>query len=282
MFSLSGKTAIVTGASYGLGASFATTLAEAGANVVVAARSADKLADTAAAVEAHGVKALIQPCDVTDGEQVIATVANAWEAFGRVDILVNNAGVIADLAIMAEKVPDALFAQTIATNLNGVFSFCREVGARQLADGKGGSIINIASVAGVGGEYYFSPSYQASKAAVINLSRNLGVSWASRGVRVNSLCPGWFASEMTTPFFGIPDMMDRIEAQTPMHRHGAEHELDGVLLFLASDASSYMTGANLVVDGGTSSVLGGVDWTPELFGVVEGIAGDFGKPIRPA
>lgn len=282
LFTLARKTALVTGASYGLGARFATTLAEAGANVVVAARSVDKLEQTAKAVEEHGVKALVQACDVTDGEQVQATVAAAWETFGRVDVLVNNAGVIADMAIMAEKIPDALFAQTIATNLTGVFSFCREVGARQLADGKGGSIINVASVAGMGGEYNFSPSYQASKAAVINLSRNLGVSWASRGVRVNSLCPGWFTSEMTAPFLAIPEMVERIKAQTPMGRHGADDELDGMLIYLASDASRYVTGAVMAVDGGITACLGGQDWTPGLYNVVEGIAGDFGVPIRPA
>lgn len=204
LFDISGRTAIVTGASYGLGARFATTLAEAGANVVLAARSADKLAATAAACEAFGVKALVSPCDVTDGEQVAATVAAAWEAFGRADIVVNNAGVIAEAGVMPERVPDALFAQTMATNVNGLFSFCREAGARMLADGRGGSIVNIASIAGFGAQPHFPPAYQASKAAVINLTRNLGASWFGRGVRVNALCPGWFHSDMTAGFFGLP------------------------------------------------------------------------------
>jgi len=282
LFSVAGRTAIVTGASYGLGARMATTLAEAGANVVLAARSVDKLAEVATLVEAHGVKALVQGCDVTDPEQVAATVAATWETFGRADILVNNAGYIAETGIMPERIPDALFAQTMLTNVNGVFSFCREVGARQLADGKGGSIINVASVAGVGASAHFPSAYQASKAAVINLSRNLGVSWASRGVRVNALCPGWFPSEMTGPFFAVEPFMKRISAMTPMQRVGREHELDGALLFLASDASSYMTGNQLVIDGGTSSHLGGVDYSDELFETMTQIAGEYGTRIMPA
>ena len=149
-FSLKGKTAIITGASYGLGVGFAKTLAGAGANIVLAARSVDKLQDVAKEVEGLGVKTLVQACDVTDPATVKATVIASWATFGRVDILVNNAGVIAETGIMPERIPDEMFAQTMLTNVNGTFTFCREVGARQLADGKGGSIINIASFAGHG------------------------------------------------------------------------------------------------------------------------------------
>jgi gluconate 5-dehydrogenase len=278
-FALTGRTAIVTGASYGLGVRMATTLAEAGANVVLAARSVDKLQETAAKVEAYGVKALVHACDVTDPAQVVATVEATWDAFGRADILVNNAGFIAETGIMPERVPDALFAQTMLVNVNGLFTFCREVAARQLADGKGGSIINVASIAGLGASAHFPPGYQTSKAAVINLTKNLAVSWASRGVRVNALCPGWFPSEMTGPFFALEPFMKRIETMTPMQRVGREHELDGALLFLASDASSFMTGASLVIDGGTSSHLGGVDYTPELFDAMTQVAGEYGTRI---
>jgi gluconate 5-dehydrogenase len=260
----------------------AVTLAEAGANVVLAARSLDKLAEVASLVNAMGVKALVQGCDVTDPEQVRATVQAAWDEFGRADILVNNAGVIAETGIMPERVPDSMFAQTMLTNVNGVFSFCREVGARQLADGGGGSIINIASVAGLGASAHFPTAYQTSKAAVINMTKNLAVSWASRGVRVNTLCPGWFTSEMTIPFFGMPSFKDRVEAMTPMGRIGRDSELDGALLFLASDASSFMTGATLVIDGGVSSHLGGVDYSPELFAALTEVAGDYGTRITPA
>ena len=280
-FSLEGKTALVTGASYGLGAHMAATLAEAGCNVIVAARSVDKLATVAHSFDPSGDRSLIQGCDVTDPVQVQATVAAGWKRFGRVDILVNNAGVIAETAFMPERIPDNLFAQTMLTNVNGVFSFCREVGARQLADGKGGSLINVASVAGLGASAHFPTAYQASKAAVINLTKNLAVSWAGRGVRVNALCPGWFPSEMTTPFFGLPPFMRRIEAMTPMGRVGRDHELDGALIFLASDASSFMTGAELVVDGGISSHLGGVDYSPELFEALQDLAGEVATRITP-
>jgi NAD(P)-dependent dehydrogenase (short-subunit alcohol dehydrogenase family) len=280
-FSLQGRTALVTGASYGLGTRFAKVLAGAGANTVLAARSTDKLAAVAAEMERLGVKALPIGCDVTIPAQVAATVRQAWGTFGRVDILVNNAGVV-EAGVMPERITDERFAQTIATNVNGLFSFCREVGARQLADGGGGSIINISSAAGLAAQPHFPAAYQASKAAVINLTRNLAASWAKRGVRVNALAPGWFASEMTAPFFGLPLYFERVKAMTPMGRHGAEHELDGAILFLASDASSFMTGATLVVDGGVSATLGGVDYSDEMFAVMEGVAGELGTPIRPS
>ena len=135
-FSLQGRTALVTGASYGLGTRFAKVLAGAGANTVLAARSTDKLAAVAAEVERLGVKALPIGCDVTVPAQVAATVKQAWETFGRVDILVNNAGVV-EAGVMPERITDERFAQTIATNVNGLFSFCREVGARQLKKREG-------------------------------------------------------------------------------------------------------------------------------------------------
>ena len=281
-FSLEGKTAFVTGASYGLGVGFAKALAEAGANVVLAARSVDKLTDVARQLDGLGVKTLVQHCDVTDPTTVRAAVAASWETFGRVDVLVNNAGVIAETGIMPERIPDEMFAQTMNTNVNGLFTCCREVGSRQLADGKGGSIINVASVAGLGAQPHFPTGYQASKAAVINLTRNLAASWASRGVRVNALCPGWFSSEMTAPFFGLPEFWERVKAMAPMGRPGAEGELDGAIVFLASNASSFMTGTTLTVDGGISSTLGGVDYSPEMFATMEQVAGEYGTAIRPA
>lgn len=280
-FSLEGKTAFVTGASYGLGVGFARALGDAGANVVLVARSVDKLGEVAKDLDGRGIKTLVQHCDVTEPATVQTAVAAAWETFGRVDILVNNAGFIAETGIMPERIPDAMFAQTMNTNVNGVFTCCREIGSRQLADGKGGSIINVASVAGLGAQPHFPSAYQASKAAVINLTRNLAASWASRGVRVNALCPGWFPSEMTAPFFGLPEFWERVKAMAPMGRPGMEHELDGAILFLASNASSFMTGATLTVDGGVSSTLGAVDYSPEMFATMEAVAGEYGTAIRP-
>ena len=203
MFTLKGKTALVTGASYGLGITFAETLAGAGANLVLAARSLDKLQALAARLTAAGHKALAVKCDVGNPEDVAAMVAAGWQHFGRIDVLVNNAGVVAEATIVPEKIPHELFEQTMRVNVLGTWYCCREVAARQLADGKGGSIINIASVAGLAGVADFPTAYQTSKAAVINLTRNLACSWADRGIRVNAIAPGWFPSEMTGPIFGI-------------------------------------------------------------------------------
>ena len=253
LFSLRGKTAIVTGASYGLGVTFSEALAAAGANVVLAARSRDRLDGIAARIAAAGGSALAMACDVSQNEQVSALVAAACERFGRVDVLVNNAGIAADAGVMPEKVPPHLFAQTIGVNLSGVWYGCREVGARMLADGRGGSIVNVSSMLGVIGQTDLSPAYHASKAAVINLTRHLACSWGDRGVRVNALAPGWFPSEMTASLFSLPGFLEWSRSLSPLKRIGDPKELIGPLLFLASDASSYVTGETLVVDGGTTA-----------------------------
>jgi NAD(P)-dependent dehydrogenase (short-subunit alcohol dehydrogenase family) len=250
LFSLSGKTAIVTGASYGLGVTFAEALAEAGANVVLAARSKERLDQVAARI---GSTALAVPCDVADHHQVAALVSATCEAHGRVDIVVNNAGIAADGGIAPEKVPHELFARTLAVNLSGVWFCCREAGARMLADGRGGSIINVASIMGLTGQADLSPSYQASKAAVVNLTRHLACSWGNRGVRVNALAPGWFPSELTAGLFGMPGFLDWAKGIAALGRVGDPKELIGPLLFLASDASSFVTGETLVVDGGITA-----------------------------
>jgi NAD(P)-dependent dehydrogenase (short-subunit alcohol dehydrogenase family) len=180
-------------------------------------------------------------------------VAAACDRFGRVDVIVNNAGIAADGGIMPEKAPHDRFAQTIAVNLCGVWYCCREAGARMLADGRGGSIINVASILGIMGLADLSPAYHASKSAVINLTRHLASSWGDRGVRVNALAPGWFPSEMTASMFSMPGFLDWAKGLSPMGRVGRPEELIGPLLFLASDASSFVTGETLVVDGGITS-----------------------------
>lgn len=280
-FSLEGRTAIVTGASYGLGVTFAETLAAAGANVVLAARSVDKLDDVAKAIENAGGSASAHRCDVADAASVADLVAAAWDRYGRVDVLVNNAGVSADGGIMPEKVPDEIFMQTMQVNLMGTYWCCRDVGARMLADGKGGSIVNVASVLGVGGSQHMPVAYQASKAAVINLTRNLACSWADRGVRVNALAPGWFPSEMTGPWFAVPQFLDRFSSQAPMGRVGETHELVEPLLFLASDASSFVTGQTLAVDGGLTASVGANPYSDELYALQAAAVPSFGEPIRP-
>ena len=257
LFSLKGKTALVTGASYGLGVTFAETLAGAGANLVLAARSLDKLQAVAARLTSEGHNVLAVKCDVGNPEDVAATVAEGWKRFGRIDVLVNNAGVVAEATVVPEKIPHELFEQTMRVNVLGTWYCCREVAARQLADGKGGSIVNIASVAGMAGMADFPTAYQTSKAAVINLTRNLACSWAGRGIRVNAIAPGWFPSEMTGPVFGIDAFRRWASEAAPQRRIGDPNELRGPLLLLCSDAGSFMTGHTLVVDGGLSATGAG-------------------------
>jgi NAD(P)-dependent dehydrogenase (short-subunit alcohol dehydrogenase family) len=282
IFNIAGKTAIVTGASYGLGATFAEALAVAGANVVLSARSRDKLQEVARRIADKGGNTLVAPCDVAQSAQVQTMVAGAWRHFGRVDILVNNAGIAADSGIVAEKIPDDLFEQTIQVNLTGVWYCCREVGARMLGDGKGGTIINIASMMGLSGQRDLSPSYQASKAAVINLTRNLACSWGDRGVRVNAIAPGWFASEMTGPLFAMPGFADWVDGLAALKRAGDPKELVGPLLFLASDASSFVTGHTLVVDGGYSAGIGSTTFPDGVYETLAaGMPNGLGKHIFP-
>jgi NAD(P)-dependent dehydrogenase (short-subunit alcohol dehydrogenase family) len=282
-FMLTGKTAIVTGASSGLGVCFARALGQAGANVILAARRTELLEGVAASMEAEGSVALVQGCDVSDSASVEAMVEAGWKKFGRIDVLVNNAGVAAEAGFLPERTPDELWLQTINTNLNGLFWASREVGRRQLEDGKGGSIINVASVMGLSGHQNLAPAYQASKGAVVNLTRNLGVSWADRGVRVNCLAPGWFPSEMTNAWFAVPEFLDRFQHSAPMARIGDPDELVGALLFLASDASSFVTGQVLAVDGGYSAAGGTAGlYSDHLYAVQESVMGEAGTPIRPA
>ncbi len=283
IFDLSGRTAIVTGASSGLGVTFARALAHAGAGVALAARRADRLEALAAELAEEGCDAIALPCDVGEAAQVEDMVAAAWTHFGRVDVMVNNAGTAGDGGPSPERLPHALFEQTIRVNLLGTWYGCQAVARRMLADGGGGSIINNASVSGLGGLQNYPPAYHSSKAAVINLTRALAVSWGDRGVRVNALAPGWFPSEMTEGYLAIPPFFAAILSQQPSGRVGDPDELVGPLLFLASGASSYVNGHTLVVDGGMSASFGAPRWSPELMDTIAEIIPDgLGTPIAPA
>lgn len=280
LLDLTDKTAIVTGASYGLGVTFARALAGAGAKLVLAARSTDKLQRVSEHITDAGGTVLALTCDISDSVQVEAMVAGAVERFGRVDILVNNAAVVPEGGMMPERIPNEVFEQTVRINLLGTWYCCREVGKFMLRDGKGGSIINVASIAGLIGWQDFPAAYQATKGAVINLTRNLAVSWGNRGVRVNTLAPGWFPSEMTAKFFAIPALMEWINKLSPLGRVGDPEELVGALLYLASDASSFMTGQTLVVDGGVTASAGAPPWPEEVYQVLaDSVPGGMGKSI---
>lgn len=281
LFDVNGKTAIVTGGSSGLGVTYAHALAQAGARVVVAARRTDRLEIVAKEIESAGGTAQAVTCDVADPAQVEALVAAAVDRFGRVDILVNNAGTVADGGPMVERLADDVFEYVVRVNLLGTWYGCRAAGARMLADGKGGSIVNISSIFGLGAWPHSAVAYQTSKAAVINLTRVLALSWADRGVRVNALAPGWFPTDLNAPFLGVPAFRERVLDQEPMGRLGRHEELVGALLFLASDASSYVTGHTLVVDGGVSASFGSSRYSEELFDFFATAVPGLGERIIP-
>ena len=265
LFDLTGKTALITGGSSGLGAYFAEVLCDAGAKVAIVARRTDKLEEVAAAVRAKGGDVTTKTCDIVDAERVAEVVDELWSELGRIDILVNNAGTVGDGGFVPEKLPHAVFGETIQTNLIGLWTCSQEVGKRMLGDGKGGSIINITSVMGMGGAADHPLAYQTSKAGVINLTRNLACSWADRGVRVNAIAPAYFPSEMTGPYLAVPGFEPYVQNATPMGRLGELDELAGPLLMLASAAGSYMTGALIPVDGGYSSGVGHSRWTDDIY-----------------
>lgn len=282
LFRLDGRSAFVTGASSGLGVTFAEALAAAGANVALAARREDRLHEVAKRIADNGANALVVRCDVSDPEQVESAVAEACKAFGRIDILVNNAGLVAEGPAVPEKIPHEAFEQTMRVNLFGVWYCTQAAAKRMLADGRGGSIINISSIAGLAGVPDFPVAYHSSKAAVLNLTRSLACSWADRGVRVNAIAPGWFLTEINEQVLAHPDFRQWAEEGAAMNRIGEARELVGALLFLASDASSYVTGQTITVDGGTSASIG-VSRMPASFRqlVAQQLPGGAGQQIRP-
>jgi NAD(P)-dependent dehydrogenase (short-subunit alcohol dehydrogenase family) len=280
LFNIQGRTAIVTGASAGLGVMFAKVLAERGANVVLTARRVERLAEVEKAITDAGGTAMSVACDVGESDQVANMVVAAVSRFGRIDILVNNAGIADDGGPVPERLPNDLFERTVKVNLFGTWYCCREVGARMLGDGKGGSIINISSTSGIAASYEIPPGYIASKAAVIKLTEKLAVNWADRGVRVNSIAPGWFTSELTDPVFAIPAFLERAEKGAPMGRVGDPGELAGALLLLASDAGSFITGQTIVVDGGLTSTAAAHPPSDEFAAFfAENVADGLGRPI---
>ncbi|MBP2228869.1 NAD(P)-dependent dehydrogenase (short-subunit alcohol dehydrogenase family) [Azospirillum agricola] len=245
-FDLTGRTALVTGASSGLGRHFAGVLARAGARVAIAARRADALADTRAAIEAAGGSAAAVAMDVTDPESVRRAVAEASDALGGIDILINNAGITASRPFL--DMEEEEWDRVLDTNLTGCARVAREVGRRMRDKGTGGSIVNIASILGLRVAGQLS-SYIASKAGVVHLTKAMALELARHGIRVNALCPGYLETEMNADFFASPAGQTLIK-RIPQRRLGRLEELDGPLLLLASDAGSYMTGSVIAADGG--------------------------------
>jgi NAD(P)-dependent dehydrogenase (short-subunit alcohol dehydrogenase family) len=242
-FRLDGKVAIVTGASSGLGVAFAKGLAEAGADVVLAARRADRLKETAALVESVGRRALVVQADVSQPDDC-REVARAAAEFGTVAVLVNNAGVAS--AVPASRETPEEFLGVMDVNLNGAYWMAQAAASVMKS---GGSIINISSVLGLVTGGIPQAAYSASKAGLLGLTRDLAQQWTGRkGIRVNAICPGFFESEMTDQY--PPGYLEKMQAGLPAGRIGDPEELAAAVVFLASPAGGYVTGETLVVDGG--------------------------------
>jgi 3-oxoacyl-[acyl-carrier protein] reductase len=241
---LSGKTAIVTGASRGIGKEIALALAANGAKVACVARSADKLKETADAITAAGGTAEVHTLDATDSEAVTKLVEGLAEKWGQVDIVVNNAGITADTLI--PRMTDEQWDSVIATNLRSVFLFTR-VASQVMMRKRTGRIINISSVSGVMGNPG-QANYSASKAGIIGFTRTVARELAGRKITVNAICPGFIASEMTAAMGATLDEM--IKEKIPAKRLGEAHEIADAVLYLASDSAAYMTGEVITIDGG--------------------------------
>ncbi len=248
LFDLSGRVAVVTGGSRGLGLEMAEGLAEAGASLMLVARREQWLAPAVAEMKSAGFACEGMACDVTDAGQVQAVVDRTVEHFGGLHILVNNAGATWGASI--EEMPLEKWRSVLDTNLTGAFLFAQSAGRVMLARGEG-CVINVASIAGLKGTMPPGPSivgYVASKGGLIAMTRELAARWGPRGVRVNCIAPGYFPSRMTEKL--LPLIQQQYEAGLPLGRIGRPGELKGVAVFLASAASSYITGQTLAIDGG--------------------------------
>jgi len=245
IFSLKGKKAFVSGASRGLGREMALTLAEAGADVALAARTVKGLKETAEKIEKMGRRALVCPMDISKLDEIERAVNNAVKSFGRIDILINNSGIVGNTPV-ADMTPEK-WDRVMDVNLRG-HVFCTKALGRYMIENRYGKIINIGSIAGIIAVIYGSP-YCVAKAGLILFTKTLALEWARYNIQVNALCPGYFLTDLNRDFFQTSDGQKVIN-KIPMRRLADPKEIQGVTLLLASDASSFMTGSVIVVDGG--------------------------------
>lgn len=246
-FDLSGKVALVTGAGKGLGRAIAHALAGAGADVALLARTAADLERVAEEVRARGRRALVCPADVTRRAEVEAAVERVVAEWASLDILVNNAGIGGTTPVL--ELDEDIWNRFLAVNLTGPV-FCAQAAGREMVKRRRGKIINVASVLAHTAARYMA-AYAATKAALVQFTRILALEWSRHNIQVNALCPGYFLTPMNEEFFAT-DAGRRLIESMPMKRIGAPEEIGGAVVFLASDAASYVTGATLYVDGGQS------------------------------
>jgi len=252
LFRLDGKTAIVTGGGRGLGRYMAEALSDAGAAVVLCSRKMEPLEEVQREIEAGGGRALAVECDVTDEESVERVVSAAAESFGSVDVVVNNSG--ATWGAPPEEMPLDRFDQVMRVNVRGTFLMSQAAGRRMIERGAGGAIVNISSVAGIVGghpDYMQTVGYNASKGAIISMTRDLATSWAQYNITVNAIAPGWFPTRMSGGL--IDKFEEEMLAGIPLGRFGNPEDLKGVVIFLSSPAAAYLTGQTVVVDGGATA-----------------------------
>ncbi len=251
LFDLSGKNAVITGGSVGLGAQMAEGLAEAGANVVIAARKVERCIELCKKFTGLGVKAVPVACDVSSETDCKNLVDTTIRELGSIDILVNNAGI--SWVTDSLDFPMDKFQKVMSLNVNGTFQLSA-IAAREMKKKGSGKIINIASIGGLGGdipESVDSVPYTASKGAVINMTRDLAVKWARYGITVNAICPGWFPTSLNDKL--LESKAEMLIPKIPLNRYGTDDDLKGAAVFLASDASKYMTGQYVVIDGGQTA-----------------------------
>ena len=254
MFDLSGKVALVTGCSTGLGVQMAKALARQGASIIALARRQELIDEVAKEIrDTYGVDALAIKCDITDTENVEKAVDEALDHFGRIDILINNAGTGA--VAPAEDITDEQFRNELEIDLFGTFKVARAVAKKAMIPAKYGRVINIASMYGlVGNKIAPSSPYHAAKGGVVNLTKALAGEWGKYGITVNSICPGYFYTPLTKETLDSDYFQEYAKTVIPMERYGVEGELDAAAVFLASSESSYVTGIALPVDGGYTSM----------------------------
>jgi NAD(P)-dependent dehydrogenase (short-subunit alcohol dehydrogenase family) len=247
LFDLTGRTALITGASRGIGRALALGFAEAGADVALASRDVVALEQVRAEVQAGGRRAVVIATDVMDPASIAAMVSSAIEQLGAIDVLVNNAGGSSYLGPFT-SLRFAGWEKVMRLNVDSIVHACQAIGPHMIERGKG-SVINVASVAALVATPELAP-YGASKAAVLSLSKTLAVEWAATGIRVNALCPGWTRTDLNVDLWGDEQVSAAMMERVPMGRWADVTEMVGPAIYLASDASSYMTGQALVVDGG--------------------------------